>query len=79
MAGFHGVPKLAEHAWRVRATTVALDNMVNQALQVCSAPMFDIQYLLESFRQVGLKTGNVIINLGVPSYIVDLSEQSRWA
>lgn len=63
MAGFHGVPELAEHAWRVSATTVALDNLVNQALQVCSALMFDMQYLHESFRQVGLKTGNFIVNL----------------
>lgn len=63
MAGFHGVPKLAESAWRVSATTVALDNTVNQALQVCSALMFDVQYLHESFRQVGLKTGTVVINL----------------
>lgn len=45
MASFHGVPK---PAWRVSATLMALDNMVNQALQICSALVFDNQYLHET-------------------------------
>lgn len=42
---------------------MALDNMVNQAMQICSALVFDIQYLHKNLRQVGLTTGNVIISL----------------